>query len=388
VAPVTCGAVRTYLETLSSGRPDTSPFPDLWETLVRNGAVAGTPDSPTSTDVGRHVLAELSVRAARTDPLPLEAVAEQLSRVASDLENVAKSASYFLAELGPVVPAEALPLLRIVAVGLANRRETPQEIAGEFRNAWGSVEVMGGDARDRLLAAELLNAASAPIETMYAPMMRTMEIVRAKGGEHSSAATVAAILQLAAGPTKPVALEAFAALRPTAGSDEAAALLAATGLPPADATAARDRWRSSLPKLDPLDAQLTATYLATETAVRPDVGTRLTTLVPLLAPRFGRPGISAALLATSAPIEAAELMNWLEKAEVIARNRRVAPTPKELDALALALVHGLPASEFVSGDGAPPVIEPSSASLVALHAWLYRPLVPLEGAKAPTAAAR
>ncbi|HKV90790.1 MAG TPA: hypothetical protein VJQ43_06315, partial [Thermoplasmata archaeon] len=161
---MTSGAVRTYLSSLASGRPDSRAPPEVWESLVRNGAVEGSPDSPTLTDVGRHVLSELEVRASRTDPLPLDSVAQQLNRVGADLENVAKSASYFLAELGPVVPIEALPLLRMVAVGLANRRETPEEIAEAFRNIWGSVEVMGGDARDRLLAAELLDAEGASIE--------------------------------------------------------------------------------------------------------------------------------------------------------------------------------------------------------------------------------
>ncbi|MCI4357329.1 MAG: hypothetical protein L3K18_09410 [Thermoplasmata archaeon] len=384
---VTCGAVRAYLASVRDGRPDPSPPAAVWDALLTHRAIEGSPAAPTLTDVGGHVLKELDVRAVRTDPLPLNAVAEQLSRVGSDLENVAKSASYFLAELGPVVPIEALPLLRIVAVDLANRRETAEEIAEGFRNVWGSVEVMGGDARDRLLAAEILDAESASIEKLFASMMRTTEMVRSKGGEHSSAVAVSAILHLAVGPGQPPALDSFLALRPSAGSDEAAALLAATGLPPAEAAAARDRWRAGLPPLEATDALHAATYLATFRSLPPEVAARVNGLVPLLAPRFARPGTAAALLATSAPIDVPELMNWLEKAELVARARKLAPTPQELDVLALALVHGLPATEFTSGTGAPPAIEPTSASLVSLHAWLYRPLTATGGAKpAPTPA--
>jgi hypothetical protein len=388
VDAVTCGAVRTYLASVRDGRPDPSPPAAVWDALLRNRAVAGSPAAPTLTDVGGHVLKELDVRAVRTDALSLDSVAEQLSRVGSDLENVAKSASYFLAELGPVVPIETLPLLRIVAVDLANRRETPGEIAEGFRNVWGSVEVMGGDARDRLLAAELLDAESASIEKLFASLMRTTEMVRAKGGERASAVTVSAILHLAAGPGQPPALDAFLALRPSAGSDEAAALLAATGLPPAEAAAARDRWRTGLPSLEPTDALHAATYLATFRSLPPEVAARVNGLVPLLAPRFARPGTAAALLATSAPIDVPELMNWLEKAELVARTRKLAPTPQELDVLALAIVHGLPATEFTSGTGGPPVIEPTSASLVSLHGWLYRPIVAMGGAKPAPAPAR
>jgi hypothetical protein len=375
VPNLTCGDVRIYLASIASGSPSRAPPVELWQSLVQHGAVNGIPETPSLTDVGRHVLRELEVRSARTDRLPLDVVAEQLGRIGADLENVAKSASYFLAELGPVVPVEAVPLLRIVAVGLANRRETPEEIAEEFRNAWGSVEVMGGSPRDRLLAAELLNAESAPITELYSPMMKTMERVRAQGGDHASAVTVATLLHLAAGADQPPALDAFFALRANSMGDEAAALLAASGRPPAEAVALRDQWVAKLSSLDPSDARLAATYLAAEASPRADVATRVTTLAPLLSQRFGRPGVAAALLAMSAPIDSAELLDWLDKSEGLARSRKLAPTPAELHALALALVHGLPAREFVAtADDATPY-EPSTASLVALHAWLYRPLV-------------
>jgi hypothetical protein len=357
----------------------------VWESVSRHGAVGGSSSAPLITDIGKRVLAELDVRASRTDSLPLETVAEQLDRIGSDLDDVAKSASYFLAELGPVVPSEAVPLLRIVAVGLANRRETPEEIAEEFRNAWGSVEVMGGDPRDRLLGAELINSATAPIEQMYGPIVKTMEAVRARGGQRGSAVTVSTVLHLAAGADQPPALDAFFALRANAGGDEAAALLAATGKTPDAAIRLRDEWLSNLPNLEAGDARLAAAYLACEPATRTDVASRIRALVPLLAPKFARPGVAAALLAMSAPIEPAELVNWLEKAESLSRSRKLAPTAPELEALALALVHGLPAAEFVatSADAAP--YEPSAASLVALHAWLYRPLV-ADPSRAPAAA--
>jgi hypothetical protein len=187
--------------------------------------------------------------------------------------------------------------------------------------------------------------------------------------------TVAAVLHLSAGSGQPTALDAFFSLRNDAGGDEAAALLAATGRPPAEAIALRDQWVGRLPKLDAVDSRLAATYLTCEPATRTDVASRIHALLPLLAPKFTRPGVAAALLAMSAPIQPAELVNWLEKAGVMTRARKLAPTSAELDALALALVHGLPAAEFVAtaADAAP--YEPSTASLVALHAWLYRPLV-------------
>jgi hypothetical protein len=77
----------------------------------------------------------------------------------------------------------------------------------------------------------------------------------------------------------------------------------------------------------------------------------------------------------SAPVDAAELADWLAKAGVIAGARKLAPTPGEISTLALALVHGLPAREFVATSVDATPYEPSTASLVALHAWLYRSVV-------------
>ncbi|MCI4370419.1 MAG: hypothetical protein L3J81_03710, partial [Thermoplasmata archaeon] len=187
--------------------------------------------------------------------------------------------------------------------------------------------------------------------------------------------TVATVLHIAAGPEKEPALETFFALRPNAGGDEAAALLAATGRSATESVQLRDKWLSNLPKLEPLDGQLASTYLASEPSTRSDVASRIHALVPLLAPKFARPGVAASLLAMSAPIEPAELVNWLEKAGTLARARKLAPTDAELDALAVALVHGLPSAEFVATAADAAQYEPSTASLVALHAWLYRPLV-------------
>ncbi|MCI4367728.1 MAG: hypothetical protein L3K08_08250, partial [Thermoplasmata archaeon] len=174
----TCGEVRSYLASLDGTGGSSSPAPGVWEALSAHGAVGGSPSAPTLTPVGRHVLGELKVRAYRADQLPLDRIAADLTRVIQEFDDVAKTAEYFLADLGPVVPPAALPLLRPVAVGLANQRETPEDLAREFQRFWGGVEVMGGDAKDRLLAAELLTAASADMEHLYSPIMNSAEAIR------------------------------------------------------------------------------------------------------------------------------------------------------------------------------------------------------------------
>ena len=133
------------------------------------------------TEVGAHVLQELELRASRVDGMALDEFAGQLGRVYSDLDSVAHTSEYFLADLGPIVPPEALSRLRPVG-RTGQPAETPEELAQEFRAIWGGTEVMGGDARDRLMAAELLHAAQASMEEIYSPMMTTSITVRETAG--------------------------------------------------------------------------------------------------------------------------------------------------------------------------------------------------------------
>ncbi|HTT26063.1 MAG TPA: hypothetical protein VMH90_03760, partial [Thermoplasmata archaeon] len=348
MSPPTCGEVRTYLASLERAEGPAAPAPGVWDALAGHGAVSGTPSAPTLTPVGRHVLGELNVRAYRTDPLPLDRVAEDLTRVIQEFDDVAKTAEYFLADLGPVVPPVALPLLRPVAVGLANRRETPEDLAREFQRVWGGVEVMGGDPRDRLLAAELLNAASANMEMVYSPIMNSAEAIREKLGGGVSSVAPATLLQLSNGGDRAVDLSSYYGLRAAAGSDEAAALLAAAGPDPAAAVARRDRFVAALAPTGGRtpDALHAATYLVA-TAAEPAEAERVKALAAVLAPRLDEALTSAALLAGHGKIAPEEVANWLDKAIDVLTRRTMAPTKREIAALAVALVFGLPESEYL-----------------------------------------
>lgn len=381
MASVLCSQVRAYLGAVSSGQHPT-PDSDLWKSLLAHGVVSGTPGDTTVTPVGVHVLRELSLRAYRTDSMPLETVAQHLDRVLTDLDHVARTAEYFLAELGPVTPPEVTPLLRPVAVSLANRRGSPEELAEEFRNAWGSVEVMGGAASDRLLAAELLNASDADIESVYAPMMVTVTKVRDKFGPKAPAVSVAALLNLHLKPDGTAALSEYYTLQPSVGSHKAAALLAALAGPPATALARRNVLLKAIsggaPSPSP-DAQLAASYLAAVGADPVAIAPRVAQLQAGLAKRFPQPLAASAILADVTALAPTEIVDWIDKAESLLRSRKMAPTPGELSALATIMVHDLPPDEFSTTLGSRPSHAPviSLPALTALHSWVYRPLVKL-----------
>ena len=373
---VRCQEVREFLASLGSGPVALSPNPTLWQTLVDNAAVSGTPTAPVITDVGRHVLAELAARSPRADRQPLSAVASQIDRVSRDLDSVAHTAAYFLADLGPVVPSEAVLQLKPLAVGLAIRRETPEELAEEFRNAWGSVEVMGGDPRDRIVAAALLHAADLPMERVYAPVMVSVERIRERGDPRIHAITAATILELTAPGHSTSVLETYLTLRRELGNDEGAAFLA-TQPDPARARAAVDAARTALAgssAADQADALRAAIYLVL--AGRPDSVPAVRAIAGALGNRFARPLLPAAILSDQTLLGAAEVVRWFDQAATVARAHQLAPTEPELRALALGLVHGIPAGDLTfPGDTAPPVASAARGflSLVALHRWAYAP---------------
>ena len=385
---VSCGEVRRYLSGLRTGSPP-SASPELFQLLVERGAVTGEPGNAQLTAVGSHVLHELEVRASRVDAMTLDDFATQLARVMTDLDSVARTAEYFLAELGPVAPPEALPRLRPTAVGLANRRETPEDLAREFRNIWGAVEVMGGDSRDRLVAAELLHSARAPMDQIYSPMMTTSITVREIAGAQAPAVTVAALLHLHPLASGRPALAEYQSLRKATASEEGAAMLASTGRDPASLMAARSQWLAALGagSAPPADLQAAAGYLTVLGADPSTALTRVQSLTAGLQPRLPASAeLMAALLSNVRWLEPGELLDWVAKATEIARARKLAPTPGELAVLAVSLVMGLPSTEFLSTDAAS---EPSRlvavASLLALNSWAYARLTPAASPTPPAA---
>jgi hypothetical protein len=376
VSTVTCGEVRRYLSGLRSGGPISSP--EAWKFLLDRGAVKGDPTAPEITAIGAHVLQELEIRSSRVDPMSLDEFADQIGRVMADLDSVARTAEYFLAELGPVTPPEALPRLRPVAVGLANRRETPEELAQEFRGIWGGTEVMGGDSRDRLMAAELVHSSRVPMEKVYSPMMTTAMTVRELAGPSAPAVTIAALLHLNPLPRGTPPIAEYQVLRKTTATEEGAAMLAATGRDVTTLLADRQRWLQTLGGAVPPspDRSVAAGYL---TLVGADPARDLPRVRALAAGLRDRLPASAevmgAMLSTASWLEPPEILDWVAKATEIARVRKLAPTPGELTLLGISLVMGLPPGEFSgpSGGAERPLLA-SLANLVAVNAWAYAKL--------------
>jgi len=352
--------------------------PEVWDALAPRNALAGTIDRPELTPVGQQVLRELELRAYRTDGLPLEAVATEIGNAVGALGAIADNAEYFLAELGPVPPARVVPFLRIVAASLACRPESPEDLVEEFKNAWGSMEVLGGTDPDRLLAAELVAASGVAQESFYSPMMNSVDRLRSAGCR--SALSTAALLHLHPTVTMTPPIDAWVEARRRIGSDEEAALVVATGEPKGRVDL-WEAWRDALPGTD-TDRRRAAAYLAAEGTPLETHSARITEGTALVGASFRQPALAASIAAVALPYRASEYVDWLTKSTGVATSRQLAPTRGELSVLGLALLRGIRPGSVVGGGPAPTDLPvPAGDGLpahVALHAWLYRDAQPAD----------
>jgi hypothetical protein len=355
-------------------RGERSPAtPALWESLAPRNVLAGTRDHPEMTTVGEQVLHELQVRAYRTDPRPIDAVAAEIGATVATLAGIADNAEYFVAELGPVPPVDVLPYLRVVAVSLACRPESPEDLVEEFKNAWGSMEVLGGTDADRLLAAELISASGVGQESFYAPLTQTVDRLRSAGCRTPLA--TAALLQLHPQMTSVLRVDPWVVARRKVGADEEAAMLAtAFDLP--EALRRWEAWKSALEGSE-TDRRRSAAYLTLEGEPTPTRISRIRETATLLKGMFDSPTLAAALATSHLAFAPTEVHDWLMKGVQVAASRQLAPTRAELAVLGLAMLRGLRlegAASEVTGGGSEVRVrsEIGLPAHVALHAWLYR----------------
>lgn len=320
------------------------------------------------TPEAERVLHELEVRADRIDSRPLDAVAEEIGTALASLDTAAERAEYFIAELGPVPPVEVLPYLRIVAASLACRPEPPDDLVEEFKNAWGSMEVLGGTPDDRLLAAELIASSGVDQGSFYSPMMNVVDRLRSEGCTLPLATGV--LLELRPSSENGRQVEAWAPTRRRTGSDVAAALLTGVG-PAAGALAAWEAWTRAL---DGESARhpAAAAYLASRGPPTTELVARVRAAADRLRSSFADATLAAALATTLLPYSTSEIADWLDKAVLYATTRQLAPVPAELSVIGLALLRGgtfpgVPTMALTETGG-----DPGLGAHVALHAGLFR----------------
>jgi len=379
---LTCGTVRQYLAMAARGQSPTAD-PALWSALTTRHVLAGSPARPELTENGTQVLRDLELRAYRSDPISLDALEAELGSGVAALTEVADNAEYFVAELGPVPPVEVLPHLRVVAASLAGRPDPPEDLVESFKNAWGSMEVLGGTDLDRLLAAELVSASGDAQESFYAPLTQAVDTLRAAGCRTPLATAGLLVLHPTIVTSPPV--ERWATARRAVGGDEEAAMLAT--LP--DLSEALRRWQGWQPLLEGTEAdrRRTAAYLATAEEPNDATAARVRANSAEVGGSFELPTLAAALATRHLSFEPPEVHDWLAKAMHLATSRQLAPTRAELDILGLAMLRGLRMERESSGTGAGwwtrPPSENDLPAHVALHAWLYRSALRAAGSAAP-----
>jgi hypothetical protein len=361
--PLSCRRAREYLAAVARNAARPSD-PAAWPALRSHGVLAGAPDAPEITPIGRQVLHELEVRADRTDPRPLEEVAEEIGRWVGMLDGAARRATYFLAELGNVPPVEVVGPMRAVAVGLSVHARPPEDLVERFKAAWGAMEVIEGTSSDRLLAASLLTDSPATLENMYAPLTSTVDSLREAGCRSPIAS--AAILHLFPEITRSPALDRWSVVRQRVPDDEAAALLAG----PEELAATlvryeelRTRWDRGSP-----DARWAAAYLAVAPGGEATMADPVLRTLDRLPESVPAPLLAATIAVHHLGLEPPEVADWFEKALFRAGLHGLAPNRPELAALAVTLLLALPGPRRAPGSA-------GVLALTALEGWLHRSAV-------------
>jgi hypothetical protein len=363
---VSCGAAREYLGALERGSPLPAGAVAVESALRKRALISGAVDAPELSAAGRQVLRELEIRAYRADPQPLDELGVRIGEAIRELGNMTVSAEYFLAELGSVPPTAAAPSLRAVAAGLASRDEPLDDLVESFTGAWGEMEVLGGSALDRLLAAELLAGAEVNQSVIYPSIISTADTLRVPGS--TDPVTAATLLHLFPAPTTSPPVDTWQSLRATLQSEVGAALVA--GWPDA-----LDRVRALESGLSGSDRDRRAAAILLVALGRQAETTSLTLVArtaEALGSRFPLPLLAAAIVTAVAPMQPEEAVDWLDKSLERVRDKGLAPSDPERQVLALSLLLGLDWPKLIPGAAGDTKREQRIPIWVALHAWLYR----------------
>ncbi len=373
--------VLDFLRAASSTPAPPASGP-VYEMLLAHRVVTSSGSGAALTPVGETVRAELELRSYRLGDLPLEALSTEMSELAEEMDRVAHSAESFLGDVGPLPPPESFDYMPMAATCVAHADLEADELAESFRNCWGLIDVLEGEAPDRLLAAVLLMRSGAPTGRFYGHLMTTLPTVRRAVPPPSHPVTVAALLHLYPKLAAEAPLAEWGRWRAKAGSDVAAALLAGRPADPAFEGRLRKLTDALAPGSDRKEAGPAALHLL---LLREDAEARVPKVLALAALLRGRlpaPVVAASVLVGRHDLSPEELLDWVTKAAEIARNRHLARAPAALTALGVAIVAGLATERFHRPGAPPPAMDDADAgeetdsqavsNLVALQGVLYR----------------
>ncbi len=378
-------SAREVLDFLraASSTPAPSASGPVYEMLLAHRAVTSSGSGAALTPVGETVRAELELRAYRLGDLPLEALSTEMSELVEEMDRVAHSAESFLGDVGPLPPPESFDYMPMAATCVAHADLGADELAEAFRNCWGLIDVVEGEAPDRLLAAALLMRSGAPTGRFYGLLMTTLPTVRRAAPPPSYPVTIAALLHLYPKLTGEAPLAEWGRWRAKAGSDVAAALLAGRPADPALEGRLRKLTDALAPGSDRKEAGPAALHLLLLRGEDAEAQVpKVLALAALLRGRLPAPTVAAAILVGRHELSPEELHDWVTKAAEIARNRHLARTPAALTALGVAIVVGLATERFHRPGTPPPAMDDADAgeetdsqavsNLVALQGVLYR----------------
>lgn len=310
------------------------------------------------TDLGTIVLNDLNVRNYRVADQEFPDFIAETKAIYTELRSIADKATSYVASLRPsVLASEDLDsedaddvrrlqsLLWGEAIGLAKLQGDTSQIGGRFVQAFYVLRSLKSTVPDKLMAAEIMTAASGQDVQNLEPVLRDLdERVRDQGVPKELSAGVAATIMAARNFDGTYPLDRFAQFKELTSSYEAASILAVMKVPYDGLSSKFQEYRaifSSWGYTKSEDTEVASAFLAIGELGADEVEVKLKYVVEQLKNYLEYPLVAGAILASIPVLESHEVLDLMEKAVTLLSSYTAGFERSELVALAVRMIHGV-----------------------------------------------
>jgi hypothetical protein len=287
---------------------------------------------------------------------------------------MADGGSAYCGGLARGIPGADLAYLWAISLGLAKSRPDRDQGVPEFLGAYNATSSLSHNPENRLMASEILVAASRPLPEQLPLLEQLVHDVRKLGVPDASALGVASIVLFGRRADGSFATETVQQFLRQTRCYEAAALLGIVNVPADPLGQKFQAWRSSFAGWGysySEDTELSAAYLAVSDLSPTEASSKFVILARGLVTYLQYPLVAAAILASLPTLEANETLNCVEKAYGVVGSRARGLSQAELVTLAVRMVHGI-RNELVGNLDATATRPPAGATAPA-PAFVPRP---------------
>jgi hypothetical protein len=320
------------------------------------------------TDIGRVILNDLSVRDYRVADQEFPDFTAEIRATYTELRSIADRASSYVvflkftvAEMEDLVEDSTPPsspnpdgghaavqapsTLWSIAIGLGKLQGDTAQIRERFAQALDSLHGLGSMTASKLMAAEIMTAASSQdLQSLETALRDLDQRMRDQGVPEELSVGVAATIMAGRRFDGTYPTDRFPQFRELTPSYEAAAILAVMNVPYEGLEAKFHAFRSMLSSwgyMTSEDTETASAFLAIGELNADEVEEKLKYIVEQLKNYLEYPLVAAAILASIPVFESHEVLDLMEKAVTLLSGYATGLERSELVALAVRMIHGV-----------------------------------------------